>query len=98
MLADTRLPAPLPFQPPKTQGPHFWDECPSPPPAAGCAVGGTNDFEAYVRLFSFAADVIRGRPDAVTGEVSLSASAAFVPLMPRAQTTQPHLYQRLPLS
>lgn len=57
----------LPFFP-SPQGPHFWDEC-SYPATGGCAVGGTNDFAAYVRLFSLASDIIRGRPEAITGEV-----------------------------
>ncbi|KAI8472649.1 MAG: P-loop containing nucleoside triphosphate hydrolase protein [Monoraphidium minutum] len=51
----------------RNKGPHFWDECPYPP-TGPCGVGGTGDFGAYVKLFSLASDVIRGRPHAVTGE------------------------------
>lgn len=51
------------------QGPHFWDECPFP--ATGpCGAGQSGDFAAYVRVFSRAADLIRSRPNAITGEAS----------------------------
>lgn len=49
-----------------TQGPHFFDECPYPPQGA-CQAGPSGDFQAYINLFSRAADLIRGRPTAITG-------------------------------
>jgi hypothetical protein len=52
------------------QGPHFWDECPYPPAEGGCTAGPSGDFQAYINLFSRAADLIRSRPDAITGEAS----------------------------
>jgi hypothetical protein len=55
------------------QGPHFWDECPYPP-AGPCGVGGKGDFDSYVKLFSIASDIIRSRPDAVTGEARIVAT------------------------
>jgi hypothetical protein len=48
------------------QGPHFWDECPYPPQGP-CQAGPSGDFQAYVNLFSMAADAIRSRPSAITG-------------------------------
>jgi hypothetical protein len=50
------------------QGPHFWDECPFPPKPEGCQAGPSADFQAYVNLFSRAADLIRTRPNAITGQ------------------------------
>lgn len=50
-------------------GPHFWDECPYPPKGP-CGAGASGDFRAYVGLFTKAADMMRLRPDAVTGEAS----------------------------
>lgn len=49
------------------QGPHFWDECPYPPQGSCKSVGPSGDFQAYINLFSRAADLIRTRPDAITG-------------------------------
>lgn len=51
------------------QGPHFWDECPYPANGS-CSAGPSGDFQAYVNLFNRAADLVRSRPDAVTGEAS----------------------------
>ncbi|WIA17127.1 hypothetical protein OEZ85_014020 [Tetradesmus obliquus] len=52
------------------KGPHFWDECPHPPAKGGCTAGPSGDFQAYINLFSRAADLIRSRPDAIAGEAS----------------------------
>eukprot|EP00775_Hariotina_reticulata_P000655 gene655-950_t len=57
--------------PARNKGPHFWNGCPYP--AAGpCSVQGTGDFQAYVNLFSRAADLIRSHPSAITGKASSS--------------------------
>jgi hypothetical protein len=55
------------------QGPHFWDECPFPANGA-CQAGPTGDFQAYINLFNRAADLIRTRPDAITGERSMGCT------------------------
>lgn len=54
------------------QGPHFWDECPFPPQGP-CQAGPSGDFQAYINLFSRAADLIRTRPNAITGALPLHA-------------------------
>ncbi|KAF6246275.1 P-loop containing nucleoside triphosphate hydrolase protein, partial [Scenedesmus sp. NREL 46B-D3] len=56
--------------PATNKGPHFWDECPYPPAHGGCTAGPSGDFQAYINLFSRAADLVRSRPEAITGEAS----------------------------
>ncbi|MEW5318348.1 MAG: hypothetical protein WDW38_009575 [Sanguina aurantia] len=52
-----------------SKGPHFWDECPSPPRSA-CTAPPNGDFDGYVDLFKKGAEQIAENPEAICGEAS----------------------------